>query len=102
VSLYTATDNYTPWMLTKLVEVFNMEAMKEDIVALEDHPLNEEIINGTKMNFGLCSLVLVQRLSKINKASNILKEKGYYENWSKENLDDVVTWRFNELFIRKD
>jgi hypothetical protein len=54
---------------------------------------NEENINGAKMNFGLCSLVLVQRLSKLNNASKVLKEKGYYDNWSKENLDDVVTWR---------
>ena len=102
VCLYTATENYTPWMLTKLVEIFNMEAMHKDLVALEDHPLNEEIINGAKMNFGLCSLVLVQRLSKLNNASNILKEKGYYKNWSKENLADVVNWRFDELFVRKD
>ena len=64
--------------------------------------LNEEIINGAKMNFCLCSLVLVQRLSKLNNASNILKEKGYYKNWSKENLADVVNWRFDELFVRKD
>jgi len=53
VCLYTPTDNYTPWMLTKLVEIFNMEAMDLDLVALEDHPLNEENINGVKMNFGL-------------------------------------------------
>jgi len=102
VCLYTPTDNYSPWMLTKLVQIFNMEAMHENLVALEDHPLNEEIINGVKMNFGLCSLVLVQRLSKLNNASNVLKEKGYYKNWSKENLDDVVNWRFDELFVCKD
>jgi len=45
------------------------------------------------MNFGKCSLILVQRLSKLTEASNILKEKGYYDNWSQENLDDVVIWR---------
>ena len=93
VCLYTPTDNYTPWMLTKLVQIFNMEAMDLDLVALEDHPLNEENINGVKMNFGLCSLVLVQRLSKLNNASKVLKEKGYYDNWTQEDLDEVVTWR---------
>ena len=45
------------------------------------------------MNFGLCSLVLVQRLSKLNNASKVLKEKGYYDNWTQEDLDEVVTWR---------
>ena len=63
-------------------------------ITLEDHPHDEEIINGAKMNFGKCILVLVQRLSAINEASNILKDRGYYANWSVENLNDVVSWRF--------
>ena len=36
------------------------------------------------MNFGKAILILVQRLSKLNKASDILKKKGYYDNWPKE------------------
>jgi len=95
VCIYTATKNYTPWMTSKLVDVFNMEMMYTDLVALEDHPDDKEIINGVQMNFGKCILVLVQRLSKLNEASNILKEKGYYDNWSKENVDDTVAWRFS-------
>ena len=46
------------------------------------------------MNFGKCILILVQRLSVINRKSEWLKEQGYYDNWSEENLDDVVNWRF--------
>jgi len=41
-------------------------------------------------------LVLVQRLSKLNNASEILKNQGYYDNWPKENYDDVVRWRFQK------
>ena len=67
--------------------------MKQDIVALEDNPNDEEFVNGVHMNFGECIIVLVQRLSKVNEASTILKKKGYYDTWSKENLDDVVNWR---------
>ena len=67
--------------------------MSKDIVALEDHPDDEEDVNGVKMNFGKCIIILVQRLSKINEASELLKKKGYYDVWSKENLDDVVNWR---------
>ena len=73
---------------------FNAVAMPHDIVALEDHPNDPEIINGVKMNFGKCILVLVQRLSVINRKSLALKDQGYYDNWSEENLDDVVNWRF--------
>jgi len=94
VVIYTATSNYTPEELKTIVKDFNKVSMREDIVALEDHPDDEEIINGVKMNFGKCILILVQRLSVINRKSEWLKEQGYYDNWSEENLDDVVNWRF--------
>ena len=94
VVIYTATTNYTPEELQTIVKDFNKVSMREDIVALEDHPDDEEIINGVKMNFGKCILILVQRLSVINRKSEWLKEQGYYDNWSEENLDDVVNWRF--------
>ena len=71
VCLYTATENYTPEGLSYIVKEFNKVAMSKDIVALEDHPDDEEDVNGVKMNFGKCIIILVQRLSKINKASNI-------------------------------
>ena len=67
--------------------------MPKDIVSLEDHPNDVEIVNGVQMNFGLCGIVLIQRLSKLNKASKILRKQGYYKNWSKQNLEDVVEWR---------
>jgi|TARA_B110000908_G_C9958132_1_gene315592 hypothetical protein len=94
VCLYTPTKNYTAEDLSTIVMEFNHHAMVNDIVALEDHPHDEEIINGAKMNFGKCILVLVQRLHKVNEASDILKEKGYYANWSEKNLNDTVAWRF--------
>jgi len=93
VVLHTPTENYTPEGLRFIVNKFNQIAMKEDIIALEDHPDDVENVNGVKMNFGKCIIILVQRLSKINEASHVLKEKGYYDVWSKENLDDVVNWR---------
>jgi hypothetical protein len=93
VVLYTDTLLYTPNEVSDIVDKFNELAMKHDIVALEDHPSDSEVINGVKMNFGKAILVLVQRLSKLNKASAILKRQGYYDNWSQENYDDVVRWR---------
>lgn len=72
----------------------NDQLMPEDFVVLEDHPLSDEYINGVKMNFGECGLMVLQRLTKLNSAANQLKEKGYYDTWSRENLDEVVTWRY--------
>jgi len=93
VCLYTATENYTPEGLSYIVKEFNKVAMPKDIVALEDHPEDEEDVNGVKMNFGKCIIILVQRLTKVNEASELLRKKGYYDTWSKENLDDVVNLR---------
>ena len=95
VVIYCPTEDYTSQELSSIVKEFNDNAMPKDIVALEDHPNDPEIINGTEMNFGKCSLVLVQRLSKLNWASKILKKKGYYDEWPDDNYDDVVKWRFD-------
>lgn len=83
--------------LQKFVRRVNQLLMPVDYVILEDHPDAEEILNGVKMNFGECGLLLFQKLSKLNSASEMLKAKGYYDTWPKENLDDVVTWRSNEV-----
>ena len=48
------------------------------------------------MNNGEWAIVLVQSKEKLDKASAILERQGYYNNWSKENLDDVVNWRMSK------
>jgi hypothetical protein len=81
------------------VELFtqhiNSILIHKDYVVLEDHPNSEEFVNGVKMNFGKCGLMILQRLSKLNTAADQLKEKGYYTTWSEENLDQVVNWRYD-------
>ena len=64
--------------------------MQQDIVALEDHPDDPEEWKSVSLNFGKCIIILVQRLSKLNQASKILKRKGYYDSWDKDHYDDVV------------
>jgi hypothetical protein len=84
---------------TSQIELFtkhiNSILVWKDCVVLEDHPDNEELVNGVKMNFGECGLMILQRLSKLNTAADQLKNKGYYNTWSKENLDQVVNWRYD-------
>ena len=67
----------------------------QDYVVLEDHPDSEEFVNGVKMNFGKCGLMILQRLSKLNTAADQLRNKGYYTTWSDENLEQVVNWRYD-------
>ena len=80
VVLYADTNTFTPSELSLLVKQFNLIAMKKDVVALEDHPLDEEIVNGVHMNFGKAILILVQRLSKLNNASKHLDKQGTIHN----------------------
>ena len=96
VCLYTDTKEFTPRELIALVDAFNNNAMQQDIVALEDHPDDPEDWKSVSLNFGKCIIILVQRLSKLNQASKILKRKGYYDSWDKDHYDDVVTWRFDK------
>ena len=87
----------TPDNLSSLVKDANVNIlMPSNLVALEDHPDDKEIINGATMNQGTWALVLIQALDKINHASEALKAQGYYKNWSQEAIDDVVTWRFKK------
>jgi hypothetical protein len=72
--------------------------MPNGLVALEDHPTSVEIVNGAKMNQGKWILVLIQSIDKLNRASEILKKQGYYDNWSQENLAEVVNWRTETTF----
>lgn len=77
-----------------LVNRLNVELMPQNYVILEDHPDSIEEISGVVMNFGYCGLLIISELTKLNQASNVLKKKGYYNSWTQENLDDVVSWRF--------
>jgi hypothetical protein len=67
--------------------------MPKGLVALEDHPDDIEVVNGATMNQGTWALVLIQESSKLKAASDMLKKQGYYDNWTQEQLDDVVNWR---------
>jgi hypothetical protein len=80
--------------LAEWVRHENNIIIPNNYVILEDHPDTNEEINGVSMNFGHCGLLVVQELNRLNTASEQLKSKGYYDTWTKENLEDVVNWRF--------
>jgi len=79
--------------LDDYIDTANKDLMPIDYVLLEDHPDKPEIVNGLTLNFKKCGLIIAQRLSKLNKASDTLKEKGYYNVWSVDDLKQVVDWR---------
>lgn len=83
----------SPEHLQEFVQGMNKMLMPLDYVILEDHPDAPEYVNGVKMNFGHCGLFVIQKLSKLNTASDKLKTQGYYDAWGQQALDEVVTWR---------
>lgn len=80
--------------LINLLDWFNKLLMQQDIVILEDDFRNPEEISGVNMNQGTWVLLLIQNLSKLNKASKMLEKQGYYKNWDDKNLEDIVKWRY--------
>lgn len=86
--------NIDPTSLQDYVKNMNNMLLPLNYVILEDHPNSPEYINDVCMNFGKCGLLLIQKLDKLNGASNLLREKGYYDHWTLDNLDDVVNWRY--------
>jgi len=72
----------------------NQILLVNDIVALEDHPDAEEIINGVRMNFDHCAIIILQKNSKLNLAADQLRSKGYYDTWAQNDIDKITTWRY--------
>ena len=87
------TEQYTGQQITDLTKKLNERLMPLNIVVLDDHPNNVETINEVVMNFGQAILLIVQQLDELTRASEQLKQKGYYDHWSQHNLDEVVNWR---------
>lgn len=71
-------------------------ARKRGYIVLEDHPDEEENINGASMNQGKWALLFIQSEDKLNKASSLLKKQGYYNSWPKEAMDNIVNWRVED------
>jgi hypothetical protein len=62
-----------------------------DLIVLLDHPDDDFSINGFRTGNGQHVLLLVQKLSQLNEASDKLRQNcDYYANWSTENIERVL------------
>jgi hypothetical protein len=94
VILDLSEENYTPDDLEKEIDSYNKNLKAEDIWLLLDHPEVVTDINGVPTSNGKHVLVLVQRLSDLNSASDHLKQNTkYYSSWSKEYYYKIVRSR---------
>lgn len=89
-------ENYNIEELRDLVFELNKEFNNLDKVILDNDPRTPFIVNGVQTSFDGCYLMIIQGLKDLTKHSNILKSTDYYSYWTKEQLDEVVTWRENQ------
>jgi len=64
-----------------------------DMIALEDHPADTEMVNGVSMNQGTYALVLVQSLSDLNVKAKTMAQKGFYTTWPEDYLQALFQHR---------
>ena len=76
------------------IESANTEhLLRNDILALEDHPADVENVNGVIMNQGKYALALVQCLSDLNAKAKQMAAKGFYHDWPEEYLQGLFHYR---------
>lgn len=76
------------------IHAANEEALlRNNLLALEDHPGDPEIVNGISMNQGTYALALVQSLSDLNEKAKLVARKGFYDAWPDEYLTALFQHR---------
>jgi hypothetical protein len=67
--------------------------VEKDLIALEDHPGDSEIVNGVTMNQGTYVLAMVQSLSDLNEKAQLVAKKGFYDTWPADYLEVLFKHR---------
>jgi hypothetical protein len=76
------------------LDIANKEfLLPNNLLALEDHPADPEIVNGISMNQGTYALALVQSLSDLNDKAQLVARKGFYDSWPEEYLEVLFKHR---------
>jgi hypothetical protein len=70
--------------------------MADDFIFLDDHVNNVERMHDVVFNNGRYNVLFLQRRSKLAAATRRLEKTGYYNKWTKEYYDEVVSWRLQQ------
>jgi len=80
--------------LSNAVDIINQKfLLANELIALEDHPDNAEIVNGISMNQGTYALLLVQNSKDLDQKARAIAEKGFYDQWPKKYLTTLFQHR---------
>jgi len=76
------------------VEQANQDCLlRQDLIALPDHPADPEVVNGVTMNQGTWALALVQALSDLNVKARAVGRQGFYHGWPESYLAELFQHR---------
>jgi hypothetical protein len=64
-----------------------------DMIVLEDHPADPEIVNGVCMNQGTYALAMCQSLSDLDAKARQMAQKGFYHTWPEQYLEKLFEHR---------
>jgi hypothetical protein len=64
-----------------------------DLIVLEDHPADAEIVNGVCMNQGTYALAMCQSLSDLDVKARQMAAKGFYHTWPEQYLETLFQHR---------
>lgn len=85
---------YTANQFNTTVDSLNEQFLvRNNLLALADHPDDLEIVNGVCMNQGTYSLALVQSLSDLNDKAKVMGSKGFYDTWPDHYLEMLFQHR---------
>ena len=80
--------------LSHAVDICNREFLvPNNLLALEDHPDDAEVVNGVVMNNGTYALALIQNLTDLNDKAQLVAKKGFYATWPEEYLTPLFKHR---------
>jgi hypothetical protein len=80
--------------LSYAIDVCNKEfLLPNNLLSLEDHPDDPEVVNGVCMNNGTYALALVQSLSDLNEKAQLVARKGFYDTWPEDYLKPLFKHR---------
>jgi len=85
---------WTHDMLAGSIELVNKEVLlPRDMLALEDHPDDVEMVNGVCMNQGTYAMAMCQSLSDLDAKAKQMASKGFYHTWPEEYLQALFQHR---------
>jgi len=95
VIIYAYDPQEWPYQLfeTSINNANTEHLLRNDILALVDHPTDIENVNGVIMNQGQYALALVQSLSDLNAKAKQIASKGFYHGWPEEYLQGLFQHR---------